>query len=81
MYYRLYDNQTGRIMATGNNAKSKKDLAEQYVSYKSIDANIDGLEDDFITLSKMPVNEVMEIIKGDDFEIEKSKRKFADTEF
>lgn len=38
-YYALYDKQTCRLMATGLNTRSKKELADAYLSYISSDVD------------------------------------------
>lgn len=73
MFYRLYDKQTGGYMATGLNTTSHDELAEEYVSYKSLD--VDDEEDGYENLS---TEEVIDRIKGDDFEIEESEEPFPD---
>ena len=72
MYYRLYDTQCNCYMATGYNTRNKKELAESYLSYKSIEIE----EEDILCYSKLPIKELMTMIRSDEFEIEKSKTKF-----
>lgn len=72
MYYRLYDKQTGRYMATGYNAKSKTELINDYISYKS-----EGMEDEDIEeLKNDTVDDVISFIEADEFTIEESEEKF-----
>jgi len=74
MYYRLYDTQCNRYMATGCNTRSKKELVEHYLSYKSVDFE----EEDILHYSKLPIKELITMIESDEFEIEKSKTKFEE---
>jgi hypothetical protein len=76
MYYRLFDRQTGCHMATGYNAKTKKDLANSYKSYKSVD--FEGDDEDF--LESLSVNKTLKMIEEDEFSIETSNMKFSDEE-
>lgn len=72
MYYRLFDRQCDRYMATGYNAKSRKELADDYVNYKSVD-----WENDMIDIfDNMSLKSKLQIILDDEFDIEKSKTKF-----
>lgn len=74
MYYRLYDEQTGRYMGTGYNTESKKELIEDYISYKSIDWDKDTM-DYYKSLSEQAM---IAIIEDDEFTIEESKTKFTE---
>jgi hypothetical protein len=74
MYYRLFDRQTGCLMATGYNDKSKKQLSESYLSYKSVDIE-DGDEDFY---KKLSTKEIINLIEQDEFTVEKSKNKFSE---
>jgi len=74
MYYRLYDEQTGRYMGTGYNAESKKELIEDYIGYKSIDWDKDTVE----YYKSLSEKAMISIIEDDEFVIEKSKTKFKE---
>lgn len=77
-FYRLYDRQCQRYMATGYNAKSEADLVEAYWSYKSCDWEDDETENYYRGLS---INEAINFIKDDEFEIEISNNKFEDYDY
>jgi hypothetical protein len=77
MYYRLYDTQTGCYLATGYNDKSKKDLKESYLSYKSVDWDSEETEAHYKNLT---TREIFTQIAEDDFVIEESKIKFDESE-
>lgn len=71
-YYRLWDNQCGRYMATGYNASSKKELAEEYADYKSNDWDNNDEEDNMFTIwEKMSMADKMNFIEEDEFTIER----------
>jgi len=73
MYYRIYDLQTSRYMATGYNTKSEKDLQEQFLSYLSIDhTNYELLQ-----LKKLPIRELLSIYE---FQLEESETIFEEHE-
>lgn len=84
MYYRLYDTQVGRYMATGYNTTSIKELADEYASYKSIDWN-DGIEEGEETMevkwARMSEDEKEAFIREDSFDIELSETKWDDSEW
>jgi len=72
MYYRLFDTQTGRYMATGYNTESEKHLADAYVEYKC-----EGLDDEDETILRNWSQEmVIKYIEVDDFIIERSEVPF-----
>lgn len=76
MYYKLFDTQTGSDLATGFNSESFKELAEDYCSYKSIDAEDEKeWQDHFNSLTE---EEQKNYIESDEFVIEKSEEKFDD---
>ena len=72
--YRLWDKQCGRYMATGYNASSKKELADDYASYKSNDwDDYEEEEDNMHAIwDKMSIKDKMDFIRDDEFEIERS---------
>ncbi len=76
MFYRLYDTQTGCCMATGYNAKSKKELKDSYISYKSNDLD----DEDEKMLKNASAKDVMSLIEADEFVIEKSKKRFPEAD-
>ena len=83
MYYRLYDNQVGRYMATGYNTKSLQELAEEYAEYKSNDWDGDydeGEETQTQVWSRMTLENKIDFIKDDEFEIEESITPFDEAE-
>lgn len=76
MYYRLFDQQTGCYLATGYNAEGFKDLAEQYASYKSIDAeDEEEFRQHFASLTE---EDQRNYISSDEFEIEESEKQFEE---
>lgn len=83
-YYRLWDKQCGRYMATGYNAKGKADLCEQYADYKSNDWDDcdceDGEDTMFDIWNKMSMKAKLSFIKDDDFDIESSFIRFKELE-
>ena len=62
-------------MATGYNASSKKQLAEEYASYKSNDWDNGDEEEGEETMQevwdKMSIKDKMDFIRDDEFDIEK----------
>jgi hypothetical protein len=76
MYYRLWDRQCNRFMATGYNAKSKRELTEDYASYKSNDWENDDYEDEEETMfdiwNKMSMADKLDFIRDDEFDIERN---------
>ena len=73
--YRLWDLQTSRYMATGYNAKNKKELTDDYASYKSNDWDEIGSEDEegmHEYWARMTMKQKMDYIRDDEFEIERS---------
>lgn len=78
VYHRLYDKQTGRYMATGYNAPTAKDLAEEYRSYKLGDATNE--EEDIEIFTNATVDELFDMMKADEFEIETSEEPFEEQE-
>jgi len=70
-YYRLFCLQNNLPLATGCNTTSLKELISEYISYKSIDTNEKHLK----SLSK---KEMINYIKSDEFEIERSPVKFEE---
>lgn len=84
--YRLWDQQCGRYMATGYNASSKKQLAEEYASYKSNDWDNGDEEEGEETMKeiwdKMSIKDKMDFIRDDEFDIERSFLfKFKELEY
>ena len=71
-YYRLWDTQCGRYMASGYNARGKEALCEEYASYKSNDWDND---EDWKTMS---LDEKMIFIEDDEFNIESGYFKFKE---
>jgi hypothetical protein len=61
-------------MATGYNDKSKQELKDSYLSYKSVDF------DEETDCSKLTTKEVIKLINEDEFIIEKSKKRFDESE-
>lgn len=75
MYYRLYDSQCDRYMATGYNAHGLEDLCEQYASYKSSDWDEN---DQLEAWDRMSEKNKYDWIKDDEFEIETSYVPFEE---
>ena len=75
-YYRLYDTQTGRYMATGYNATSEEDLIDQFKSYASVDFEPEDEE----YFEKATTNEILSAIESYGFDIEKSETPFSEDE-
>lgn len=82
MYYKLYDTQTQRDMATGYNTTSFKELCDEYISYKSIDFEEEETEKHFNTLleSDKGIKEIITYIRDDEFLIESSLTPFKEYE-
>jgi len=74
MYYRLFDNQCHCYMATGNNARSLKELIEDYWQYKSVDMEQEDLE----ICKKLKIKEQKSFIITDGFTIETSNKPFEE---
>lgn len=75
-YYRLYDTQTGRYMATGYNATSEEDLINQFKSYASADSEPEDEE----YFEKATTKQMLSVIKSYGFDIEKSETPFSEDE-
>lgn len=73
MYYRLWDLQTSRYMATGYNC-GLKELREQYRSYISIDSD----DEELIQYDKLSDEEVLNYIRNNEFDIDDSELPFED---
>jgi hypothetical protein len=76
-YYRLWDTQCGRYMASGYNAKGKEELCEDYASYKSNDWDNDEGEM-WGAWKTMSLDEKMNFIEDDEFNIESGYFKFKE---
>ncbi len=74
MYYRLYDSQCDRYMASGYNAKGKKQLTDDYASYK------DGADELTENWNELTLSQRMQEIEDDEFTIESSLTKFKEQE-
>ncbi len=77
-YYRLWDTQCGRYMASGYNARGKEALCEEYASYKSNDWDNDDEGEMWEAWEAMSLEEKMIFIEDDEFNIESSFIKFED---
>ena len=75
MYYRLYDTQTGRYMATGYNC-DLSGLIDQYKSYISIDWDEED-EEFFATANNEQILSAMRI---NGFDIEESEIPFSESD-
>lgn len=79
MYYALQCNQTGRMMCTGRNTTSIKDLAAEYKEYLSADYDEDDPDDKEI-LDVLEVGEdeqrIRDIIQAMDYTIEEEHTPF-----
>lgn len=69
-YYRLLCLQGTGYMATGYNSTSHEELAEDYASYKSNDWEEDGEGGMLPIWKKMTLEEKIDQIRSDEFEIE-----------
>lgn len=81
-YYRLWDKQCGRFMATGYNASTKQELFDDYQSYKSNDWDETETESDkgmHDLWKTMTDEQKMDEIRADEFDIEKSEGKFDES--
>jgi len=76
MYYRLYDKQCKRYMATGYNAKSKQELVDDYKDYINMDID----ENEEVEIANLSLKDSISMIIGNDFFIDKSKTKFDENE-
>ena len=76
MYYRLFDTQTGRYMATGYNTTSERELIEAYKSYKWVDWD----DEDWDYINDLSVEDMKLHMSLDGFEIEKSEKQFKELE-
>lgn len=78
-YYRLLCLQGTGYMATGYNTTSEKELTEHYASYKSNDWDDTGDESNETMheiWDKMTLEEKIDFIRNDEFEIETSNEPF-----
>lgn len=75
-YYRLLCLQGTGYMATGYNATSLEELTDDYASYKSVDWGEEMEE----AWSKMTLEEKLNEIGADEFEIEESSSPFDESE-
>jgi len=76
IYYRLFDAQVGRFMATGYNATSKAQLAEEYKDY----VLAEGDDADAQMFEGLSVEAIIHLIQENEFLIEKNHKKFKDLE-
>lgn len=75
-YYALFDNQTGRYLATGMNSTSLNELFKDYSNYKSIDYDD---EKDFRTyFNSLSLEDKISFVYSDDFSIEKQDEEFEE---
>lgn len=80
-YYRLYDTQTGRYMATGYNTTSPAELCDHYQSYKSNDWDNNDEEDNMHKIwEALSEKEKFSFIRQDEFDIEESDKPFEEEE-
>ena len=79
-YYRLLCLQGTGYMATGYNATSLEELAEDYASYKSNDWEEDGDDGMLPIWKKMTLEEKIDHIRDDEFEIEESDKPFDEAD-
>ena len=78
MYYRIICEQNNVYMGWGYNATSMEELAADYLDYKSIDWESDETEKYYRSL---PLEDVINLIKEDEFSIEESETKFDESFF
>ena len=76
-YYRLLCLQGTGYMATGYNAESLEELAEAYASYKSNDWEADEMGAQW---KKMTLEQKIDFIKDDEFEIEQNNTPFDEAD-
>ena len=43
-FYAIYDLQTNSLLESGKNCKTIKEVTEEYISYKSVDTDVDWLK-------------------------------------
>lgn len=83
-YYRLLCLQGTGYMGTGYNSNSLEELAEDYASYKSNDWDngdyLKGEETMHEVWNKMKLEDKINYIKNDEFEIETSSIPFNENE-
>ena len=74
-HYRLFDQQCNRYMFTGYNARSRKELTDDYASYKSNDWDNGNEEEGEESMrdiwKKMSIKDKMNFIRDDEFTIER----------
>jgi len=75
MFYRLFDKQTGRYMATGYNSTSLNELIESYSDYFG---ESDWDDEDLEIFNNLSKSDKLKQIESNEFVIEKSKRKFEE---
>jgi len=73
-YFRLFDFQTGRYMATGYNATSEVELIAAYISYISIDTD----ESELNAWKALTVESALSAIRWNEIDIESSDTPFQD---
>lgn len=80
-YYRLLCLQGTGYMATGYNTTNLKELTDEYASYKSNDWCESEEEEGMLkTFNKMSIEDKVNFIENDEFEIEKSETKFNEVD-
>lgn len=72
-YFAIFDEQTGCYMHTGYNERTLKNVAEAYISYKSIDTNAKELR------KRINLFGIEVVLKEDEFILEKQENAFDDT--
>lgn len=79
MYYRLYDRQCGRHMATGYNAKSQKKLISAFCDYQAM--SWEWSEEEIKSLQSLPKKQALAQIESFEFTVEKQETPFEDFEW
>lgn len=75
-YYALFDEQTGRYLATGLNSTNLNELLEDYSDYKSVD--YDGIGEFRTYFNSMSLDDKINFINLDGFSIEKQDKEFEE---
>jgi hypothetical protein len=74
MFYALYDNQTGRYLASGRNSRSIAELAQAYKDYTSIDRE----EGDEYFFANATDKEILNAAHANSLLLEESETAFPD---
>lgn len=77
IFFRVLCNQNNIYMGFGHNSESKEQLAQSYLTYKSINWDSEETEAYYRSL---PCEDIIALMLNDEFEIEQSNAPFEELE-